>query len=64
MFWGARYGRVRDPFGHVWSFGAKIKHKQHDTGHLEAEPAEAIESHAPEVKPVRKSSTRSRTRGV
>jgi PhnB protein len=64
MFWGARYGRVRDPFGHVWSFGAKIKHKQHDTGELEAEPAEAIESHAPEVKPVRKSSTKSRTRGV
>jgi Uncharacterized protein conserved in bacteria len=25
--WGARYGRVRDPFGHVWSFGAPIKKK-------------------------------------
>jgi PhnB protein len=22
MFWGARYGRIRDPFGHVWSFAA------------------------------------------
>jgi PhnB protein len=20
--WGERYGRLRDPFGHVWSFGA------------------------------------------
>jgi len=19
-FWGARYGRVRDPFGHIWAF--------------------------------------------
>jgi len=23
-FWGARYGRLRDPFGHVWSFGAEL----------------------------------------
>ena len=21
-FWGARYGRIRDPFGHVWAFNA------------------------------------------
>jgi PhnB protein len=20
MFWGDRYGQVRDPFGHSWSF--------------------------------------------
>jgi len=25
MFWGERYGRVRDPFGHVWSFGGPLK---------------------------------------
>ena len=24
-FWGARYGRVRDPFGHIWSFNAPLK---------------------------------------
>jgi PhnB protein len=24
MFWGARYGRVRDPFGHIWSFNAPV----------------------------------------
>jgi PhnB protein len=24
MFWGARYGRVRDPFGHVWAFNAPL----------------------------------------
>ena len=22
MFWGARYGQLRDPFGHVWAFNA------------------------------------------
>ncbi len=27
-FWGDRYGQIRDPFGHVWSFGAAIKHKE------------------------------------
>ena len=24
MFWGARYGRLRDPFGHAWAFAAEI----------------------------------------
>jgi PhnB protein len=27
MFWGMRYGRLRDPFGHVWSFGAPAESK-------------------------------------
>ena len=25
MFWGDRYGIVRDPFGHEWSFATHIK---------------------------------------
>jgi PhnB protein len=25
MFWGARYGKVKDPFGHIWSFGGPVK---------------------------------------
>ena len=25
MFWGDRYGKVTDPFGHEWSFAAHIK---------------------------------------
>lgn len=25
MFWGDRYGQVRDPFGHSWSIGAPVK---------------------------------------
>ena len=24
VFWGARYGKVRDPFGHVWAFNASL----------------------------------------
>lgn len=24
MFWGDRYGQIRDPFGHRWSIGAPI----------------------------------------
>ena len=24
MFWGARYGRVKDLFGHVWAFNAPL----------------------------------------
>jgi PhnB protein len=24
MFWGDRYGKLRDPFGHVWPMGAPI----------------------------------------
>ena len=25
MFWGARYGQVRDPFGHNWAFNAPLR---------------------------------------
>lgn len=24
QFWGARYGKIRDPFGHVWAFNAGL----------------------------------------
>ncbi|POR51871.1 VOC family protein [Bosea psychrotolerans] len=24
VFWGARYARIRDPFGHIWSFNAPL----------------------------------------
>jgi PhnB protein len=26
QFWGARYGVLRDPFGHRWSLGKQLKH--------------------------------------
>jgi PhnB protein len=25
MFWGARYGKLKDPFGHVWSIGGPLR---------------------------------------
>ena len=30
MFWGDRYGRLRDPFGHEWSVATHIKDLSHD----------------------------------
>lgn len=24
QFWGARYGQLRDPFGHIWSIGGPV----------------------------------------
>ena len=27
VYWGDRYGRFSDPFGHVWSFGARAVHE-------------------------------------
>jgi PhnB protein len=28
--WGARYGRIRDPFGHVWALHAPLKKKDRE----------------------------------
>jgi hypothetical protein len=25
MFWGARYGFVQDPFGHLWSMATQVR---------------------------------------
>ena len=25
MFWGERYGQLRDPFGHIWSIATQTK---------------------------------------
>jgi PhnB protein len=25
QFWGARYGQLKDPFGHIWSIGGPVK---------------------------------------
>lgn len=27
MFWGDRFGKLRDPFGHVWSLAAPVRKK-------------------------------------
>ncbi|KUL93607.1 hypothetical protein DK26_22575 [Bosea sp. WAO] len=28
VFWGARYARLRDPFGHIWAFNAPLAQPQ------------------------------------
>lgn len=25
QFWGARYGKIKDPFGHIWSIGGPVR---------------------------------------
>lgn len=27
VFWGARYARITDPFGHIWAFNASLEQK-------------------------------------
>jgi len=36
VFWGARYGKLRDPFGHVWAFNAPLKKKDRQKDEDEA----------------------------
>ncbi len=30
MFWGDRYGKVKDPFGHEWSLATHVRDMSHD----------------------------------
>ena len=30
MFWGGRYGKVVDPFGHEWGINQQVKELSHD----------------------------------
>lgn len=30
MFWGARYGLVQDPFGHLWSIATQVRELTHE----------------------------------
>jgi PhnB protein len=30
MFWGARYGVLKDPFGHSWSIATQVKNLSHE----------------------------------
>jgi PhnB protein len=40
-FWGDRYGQVRDPFGHVWTFGAALKNKDQMQAEMAASQPQA-----------------------
>jgi PhnB protein len=37
QFWGDKYGQMRDPFGHLWSFGWPAKMTQAEKDRLQAE---------------------------
>ncbi|HEV8587579.1 MAG TPA: VOC family protein [Pyrinomonadaceae bacterium] len=30
MFWGARYGQIEDPFGHIWGINQRLKEMTRD----------------------------------
>ena len=52
MFWGARYGRMLDPFGHSWSFAAPTA--QAEAERAAARPARTVRKRAatkPKAKP-------------
>jgi len=37
MFWGARYGKIRDPFGHEWGINQQLKEQSDEETHAAAE---------------------------
>jgi len=61
MFWGARYGRMVDPFGHSWSFGAPTKAAEVERA--AAKPARATRKKAA-AKPKAKPPTRAKPRAA
>jgi PhnB protein len=37
MFWGARYGQIEDPFGHVWGINQQLKEQTEEETNAAAE---------------------------
>lgn len=37
MFWGARYGKIRDPFGHEWGINQQLKEMSAEETQAEAD---------------------------
>jgi uncharacterized glyoxalase superfamily protein PhnB len=37
MFWGARYGKIVDPFGHEWGINQQLKEQTDEETHAAAE---------------------------
>ena len=37
MFWGARYGKIRDPFGHEWGINQQLKKQSEEETNAEAD---------------------------
>ena len=37
LFWGARYAKILDPFGHEWGINQQLKEQTHEETHAAAE---------------------------
>ena len=37
MFWGARYGKIVDPFGHEWGINQQVKEQSHEETQIAAD---------------------------
>jgi PhnB protein len=37
MFWGGRYGKIVDPFGHEWGINQQVKEQSHDETQIAAD---------------------------
>jgi PhnB protein len=37
MFWGGRYGKIVDPFGHEWGINQQVKEQSHEETQLAAD---------------------------
>lgn len=37
MFWGGRYGKIVDPFGHEWGINQQLKEQTHEETQAEAD---------------------------
>jgi len=37
LFWGARYGKIVDPFGHEWGINQQLKQQTDEETHAAAE---------------------------
>jgi PhnB protein len=37
MFWGGRYGKIVDPFGHEWGINQQVKEQSHEETQSEAD---------------------------
>jgi uncharacterized glyoxalase superfamily protein PhnB len=37
MFWGGRYGKIVDPFGHEWGINQQVKEQSHEETQIAAD---------------------------
>ena len=37
MFWGARYGQIKDPFGHIWGINQQLQEQSEEETNASAE---------------------------